>query len=221
MKKLLFLSIFTIQIFAQNPDVYSTLGNEIFGNIEKIEKLKEIPEFKNYENKINNYIQDVKEIRQDGFLVRSNNISKEAYLSKLRELSNINDTFLKYVENYFKSSIQNKNNKLFLSMVDSGLLDISEYKNEIIDYYSKHSHEIEPSEIINTFLNEKKEKEKVIQERIEVIKISKKEIEAARIKRIRQRDKEKEEAVIRLLDEEMMKKKKDIIENQKKELSKN
>lgn len=221
MKKLLFLSIFTIQIFAQNPDVYSTLGNEIFSNIEKIEKLKEISEFKNYENKINKYIQDVKEIKQDGFLVRSqeNNISKEAYLDKLRKLSSINDIFLKYVEDNFKNSIQNKNNELFLLMINSELLDISEYKDEIIDYYLKHSEEIEPPEAIKTFLNEKKEKQKVIQERIEVIKTSKKNIEAARIKRIRQRDKEKEEAVIKLLDEEVTQKKIDIRENQKKELA--
>jgi len=221
MKKLLFLSIFTIQIFAQNPDVYSTLGNEIFSNIKKIEKLKEIPEFKNYENKINKYIQDVKEIKQDGFLVRSqeNNTTKEAYLDKLRKLSSINDIFLKYVEDNFKNSIQNENNELFLLMVNSELLDISEYKDEIIDYYLKHSEEIEPPEVIKTFLNEKKEKQKVIQERIEVIKTSKKNIEAARIKRIRQRDKEKEEAVIKLLDEEVTQKKIDIRENQKKELA--
>ena len=117
MKKLLFSSIFVIQIFAQTPDVYSTLGNEIFSNIKKIENLKTIPEFKNYENKINKYIQDVKEIKQDGFLVRSqeNNISKEAYLNRLRKLSIMNDNFLKYVESSFKNSIQNKNNELFLS----------------------------------------------------------------------------------------------------------
>ena len=104
-------------------------------------------------------------------------------------------------------------------MIDYGLLDTAEYKEEILDYYSKHSQEMEPSEIIKTFLNEKKEKQKIIQERIKVIKTSKKDIEAARIKRIRQRDKEKEEAVIKLLDEEVTQKKKDIRENQKKELS--
>ncbi|MCF6339784.1 MAG: hypothetical protein L3J10_03380 [Sulfurimonas sp.] len=221
MKKLLFLSIFAIQIFAQTPNVYSTLGNEIFSNIEKIENLKTIPEFKNYENKIDRYIQDVKQIKQDGFLVREqeNNVSKEMYLNRLRELSSINDIFLKYVENNFKNSIQDKNNKLFLSMVDSGLLDTAEYKNEILDYYLKHSEEMEPSEIIKIFLNEKKEKQKIIQERIESVNTFKKDTDAARIKRIRKRDKEKEEAVIKLLDEEVMKKKKDIRENQKKELS--
>jgi hypothetical protein len=218
MKKLLLLFTLITLSFAQNPDVYTALGDKIYDNIEKIKKLKKIPEFIHDKKKIDNYIEDVKKAKKDGHAVRleKNSANKEKYLQRLRELSLTNDSFVKKIEDNFKISIKNENNKLFLLTVNSELLDTDKYNQEIINYYKKHSKDLKVSGVMESILN--KNKQKSIKEQVKANKISNKNIQKAKIKRIKKMDKIKEKELEEELEKELLQKKKDIAENQKKEL---
>lgn len=217
MKKLIFLSLLTTLALAQNPRVYSALGDVMYDNVEKIEKLKNIAEFSIAESKIDKYVEDVKNTKKDGFSIESKdkNINKSEYLSKLRELSKTNDFFVRDVKKYFIKSIEIQDNRLFTATVNSGLLDTKAHKQEIINYYLKHSNDLDASGAIQSFLNE----DKAIKKRSKARKDINKNIEASKIKRIRQRDKRLEEAVRKSLEEELIQKKNKIRQYQKKELS--
>ena len=52
MIKLLILSLLATFLMAQNPKVYSALGDVIYDNLENIERLKDIPAFSQFEKKI-------------------------------------------------------------------------------------------------------------------------------------------------------------------------
>jgi hypothetical protein len=215
MKKLVILSLLTTLLFAQNPRVYSALGDVVYDNVQSIEKLKYISEFSTEKEKIEEYVKDVNETKKDGFAVESKNesINKSSYLDKLRELSKMNDYFKRAVRENFKSSIQNENSELFSKIVNSGLIDINSYKQDIKTYYSKHSDEIDPSGVIQNILDE--DASLKIQSKAKLID---KNIQEDNIKRIRAKDKIQQEAIQKSLEKEVNKKKQEIREYQKKEL---
>lgn len=215
MKKLVVLSLLATLLFAQNPRVYSALGDAVYDNVANIEKLKYLPEFSAEKEKIEEYVKDVNETKKDGFAIESKNesINKSKYLDSLRELSKMNDDFKRAVRENFKLSIQNENSELFSKIINSGLIDIKSYKQDIKTYYSKHSDEIDPSGVIQDILDEDaslKTQSKA--------KLTDKDIQEKNIKRIRERDKIQQEAIQKSLEEEVSKKKQDIREYQKKEL---
>ncbi|MCF6310201.1 MAG: hypothetical protein L3J19_07010 [Sulfurimonas sp.] len=215
MKKLIFLSLLATLALAQNPRVYSALGDVMYDNVEKIEKLKNIAEFSILQSKIDKYVEDVRNTKKDGFSIESKNIDKSEYLTKLRKLSKTNDFFVRDVKKYFIESIEIQDNRLFTATVNSGLLDTKAHKQEIINYYLKHSDDLDASGVIQSFLDENS----AIKKRTKANKDINKNIEISKIKRIRQRDKRLEEAVRKSLEEELIQKKNKIRQYQKKELS--
>jgi len=224
MKILVFFSFFITLLFAQgkasleNPNVYSALGNSIYENVRAIEGLKNIKEFSTFESKIDKYTQDVAELKKEGFVIeaKANSTDKYKYLARLRELSTLNEYFIRSVKNRFKLSIENRNSRLFVEMINSGLLDTKTYKKEIIKYYVEHTHEINPSGLLEIFLqsNELHKREREIKN-----KNTKTDNQRAKIKRVRQRDIANEKAVNKLLEEELIKKKLKIRQEQKDGLS--
>lgn len=216
MKKIVILSLLATLIFAQNPRIYSVLGDVLYDNVNSIEKLKYLSTFSDQKEEIDKYVKDVNKAKKDGFAIESGDesINKEIYLGKLRELSKINDSFKRAVKEKFKLSIQNENSKLFSEIINSGLIDTNNYKQEIKAYYMNHSDEIDPSGVIQTLLDEdatlKKESD---------AKLTNKDIQQDKIKRIREKDKAQQEAIKKSLEEEVSKKKQNIRKIQKKELS--
>lgn len=220
MKKIIILFLLSTFLIAQNPKVYSALGNAIYDNAEKIEKLKKIEKFSSYEEKINQYITDVNKAKNDGFLIEkgSIDIDKKAYLGQLRELAKTNDFFLRSVNNSFKYSISNEDNLLFSQMVNSALIDTNKNKSNIINYYLEHSDDINATGVIQEYLDEDQALQKERENRRK-IRVTAKELEKAKIKRIRKNDKEKQDALRKSLEAEVIRKKTEIRKNQIKELA--
>jgi len=224
MKILVALSLFITLLFAQgkaylgNPNVYSALGNTIYENVRAVEGLKKIEEFSRFESKIDKYTQDVAELKKEGFVIESkeNSADKYKYLSRLRELSIVNDYFIRRVKNSFKLSIEKRNSRLFVEMINSGLLDTKTYKKEIIKYYVEHTQEIKPSGLLERFLQQN---ELDNRERETKNKNTKIDNQRAKIKRVRQRDINNKKALNKLLEEELIKKKLKIRQEQKDGLS--
>lgn len=222
MKKLLLTLLISIPLLVQaspqNPVVYSALGNNIYNNEIAIEDLLELKEFQVYKDRIINYLKDVRKTKKMGFAIEKGDtsISKGTYLKKLRVLSKENDFFVKTVNSNFKFAIKNKDNKLFVHSIDSNLLDIKRYKKMICSYYYSHEDEIsEYGDVLTTLikgLESKKVKKKVYKGK------TKQQVQDEKMRRIRLKDKQKQEAIQKALEAELEKKKANIRKTQKEEL---
>ncbi len=219
MKNIVFLTLFTTLLFSSNPAVYSALGDVIYDNVDGIEKLGNIEEYADYKEKIQKYVAEVDTTKRTGFLIEKGNkkIDKKSYLNNLRKFSKSNDFFIRSAKNNFSKSMETENSKLFSELINSGLIDTQKYKNDILTYYLFHMHEINPEGVIQNILdNDEALKNKKTKKRVYK---NKKQIEKAKIKRIREMDKRKQAAVEKKLQESVNRKKTEIIDYQKKELS--
>ena len=220
MKKLVILSLLTISLFALNPKVYTSLGDTIYNNVNKIDNLQNIPEYAPYEKAIQKYVLEVFISKKNGFTIENGdeNISASSYLQKLRSLNKQQDTLLRSVKNNFDISIKNENNELFTALVNSGLIDIKEYKHTIMKYYFNHIELINPEGVIQTFLdNNAKLRAQAKRRKLAWIK-HQKALEVKKIKRLRKADKEKQEKIENQLEMELKAKKKKIFQEQHREL---
>ena len=218
MKILLLITLFTLQLCAINPKIYSTLGDKLYNNLDNIKVLQYREEFKEDERKIKDYIFNVRALKGIGFNIDRGDLSvtKEEYLDNLRMLSKTNDYFLAKIKRLFFESVEQNNSELFLYTVKSDLLDTHRYKNDIKKYYYSHKDEIDiKGSIIEKFVkeDEKKKKPKPVYKGP-----TKEELQRAKIEEIRAKDKARQEAIAKSLEEELKKKKKMIREEQEKEL---
>ena len=58
---------FSLNLFANNPQVYAALGDTIYNNAPKIEKLKDIEKFKIIKLDVEKYVAMVKLIKEYGY----------------------------------------------------------------------------------------------------------------------------------------------------------
>ncbi len=233
MKKILILFLFATLLFSQNrdtafldkncsiktPKVYSALGNGIYYNVDKIAKLKYIKPYYSYVLKIDNYVYDVKKAKQLGFDIETGYKAEEKanYLNEIRKLSKINDFFKKSVEGNFKASILNKDSEVFSQIINNGLVDTLKYRDKILLYYETHSDDINSTGVIQEFLDDderirKSRKSKKVVNR-------KKESQEQKIKRLRDNDRARQEAIYKALEEKLMKTKREIRREQIKQLA--
>jgi len=239
MKRIAILSLFAAVLMAENldtnltkkdlnttekivvqksPDVYSALGNVIYGNIDSIIKLQELDAFKSFSEKINNYAKNVEKSKAIGFDIESGNknVDEVVYLETLRTLSKENDYFGRSVRSAYRSSMEKENNKLFIETVNSGLLNTDKKREQIVEYYLKHSEDINASGVIQKYLDEdakiKSKRKSYSYEKAKKLR------DEAKIRRIREEDKKKQAQLEKDLTQEVQQKKIEIRENQKKEL---
>ncbi len=219
MKFFVILSLLATLLTAQMPNVYASLGDEIYTSVENIKKLKDVAGYAHLKDKINKYIEDVEQAREDGLAIDAGkkDKNKSDYLKKLRGLSKEYAYFKRGASSSFKSAVKNSDNELFLNIVNSGLLDTDEHKKEILSYYKKHTNEIKPSGLLENLLNEDERK----RERQKANRVTKRKIDMNKIKRLRENDKLQEAAEIKRLEAEVKEKKKQIREYQQRELSDN
>ncbi len=221
MKRIFLICIISLSLFAQNtafignPKVYSVLGDEIYNNISNIKKLKKIDKYSSFIPKIDGYITMVAEAKKFGFMIESGQKANEKkhYLNTLRKLAKENSYFLRSAESTLKSAIDTKNNKLFLSIINSGMINIKKNSKRIFSYYNKNSDKIVVSGALQSFIDK------------EYSKRSKKYTKKKRslknedkIKRIRELEKYKQKLLEKKLSDEVAQKKQKILEEQQREL---
>ena len=217
---LYFLLLSTL-LFAQNPIAYAALGDVIYDNVDKIENLKNIDEYKIYDKKIDKYVADVKQAKEEGFALEngSDSVTKQAYLNKLRALAKTNDFFVRSVASSYDAAKKQEDSRRFSQLINSGLLDVSERKKEIVDYYFAHAQDMNTTGLIQSYLDadaKLRAKKEAQQKRYK----SKKEREAERIRQIRENDRRTKEKLENKLQKELKEKKLEIREYQKEELNK-
>ncbi len=223
MKRILLFCIISLSLFAQsidslaNPKVYSALGDEIYDNVYKIEKLKQIEKYSSFMLKIDAYLSEVAEAKKLGFAVESGQKRDERlnYLDKIRKLSKENSYFFRSAYSSFKSAIDTEDSKLFLSIVNSEMINAQKNSAKIINYYKKHSDEIDSTGIIQNLIDEaNNKKNKKYTKKVKSL------TNKAKVKRIREADKYNQEALEKKLSDEVAKKKEKIKQEQERELFK-
>jgi len=220
MIKILILTILATFLMAENPNAYSSIGNSIYNNSEKILSLKYIEQFKAFESKIDNYFFDVHEVKEIGFeldITKSPDI-KKLYLKKLRKLLKINDYFLKTINVDFKKSMQKNDSKLFIAILNSGLLDLVKHKRSIISYYKSHKSEFQANTFIKNVLKQEKELRLAREARRRAIP-TKEQLLKEKMRKIKAKDKIRRNAIEKHLQEELRLEKSRILKKQKENLS--
>ena len=218
MKKIIILFIFSILLFAKNPDVYAALGDVIYDNAPKIEKLKTITEYVSSPKEIDKYISDVEKTKKIGYKIESGDesIDKKSYLKSLRKLSKTNDYFVRHVYKVYKNALESEDSWLLSQMINSGLMDTKKYKKEIIEYYKTHSDIMDTSGVIQKYLDEDA---KLRVKKNKPVGLTKEQMLKAKIKRLREKDRLKQEAIQKSLEEQVAKEKVKIRQEQVEELS--
>jgi len=223
MYKLLLYFLFSTLLFSQtlsNPKPYAALGDVIYNNVAKIEAMQDIDAYKLYGEDIKEYLNKVYYLKEQGYGLEKgvSQITKREYLKRLRGLSKENDMFLRVISASYSDAMRQKEYDLFSTIINKHLIDTEKNKEQIIEYYFAHQEDINSSGVIDEFLEEDA-KLKAQREAKRRSYKTKKELEAEKIKRIRERDRAAKERLERRLQEELIKKKLMIREKQKRELS--
>ena len=221
MRFILLNFLFATLLLAQNPTPFSALGDTIYNSVTKIASLKTIDDYSIYKEKIDTYVKDVKKAKEDGFALENGKkgITSQQYLNELRALSKTYGFFLHTVKSNYDYALKHEKSKLFSKIINSGFIDTKEHKKEIMEYYFAHADDMNTTGVIQSYLDadaklRAKNKKRKIHHK------SKKQLEAERIKFIREHDDMKQKEMEKKLQEELKKKKEEIREYQKKELSK-
>ena len=221
MYKILLIALLTTFLNAENanPKPYSSLGNVLYDNYEKIGHMTKVNAFKIYSKDINDYIADVIATKQMGFSLEmgAEGVYRKDYLDTLRELSKRNDTLLRTIESGYRDSIENEDSQTFLQIVNNELIDIQKNKNEIISYYIDHSEDINSTGALKELIK-KNDKIRADREAQRKRYKTKKMLEEERIKRIRLEDKVAKEKLEERLEKDLERKKLEIRNKQKEEL---
>ncbi|MBU1928142.1 hypothetical protein KKG77_03990 [bacterium] len=221
MKFFMALCFFVTLLMADNPKIYSVLGDGIYNNVGNVVKLKEMQSYADDKDKINMYVSEVYAIKKIGHALDQGDesIDKLDYLNKLRLLSKENDNYIRSAHSKFRASMGDGDSELFSSLINSGLIDTSRYKDEIINYYIGHVEEINPKGVIQNFVNEDKNLKRETTANQKIYK-SKQQHQKDKIQRIRKQDEIEQKNLEESLQKELDKKKSEIRESQMKELSK-
>ncbi len=236
MLKILFLSLFATLLVAQNPTIYSALGNVVYDNVEKIKKLKNIESYSKDKQMIDIYIENVNKSKDVGYSIESGDesVDKIRYLKEIRVLSKTNDFFHRKALSTFNLSMKNRDDEHLVQIIDTGLIDIQKYKKEIVKYYitqcgdieelledSNTSQELDSCAVMNKYsvIQEYIEEDKLLKQKRKKKVVTKKQIQEARIKSIRDKDKKKQALIQAELENELTKIKSEIRKEQIKGLS--
>ena len=219
MYKLILITLMTTFLSAHNPNPYAALGDVIYDNVSNIESLKQIDSYRLYADDIDKYVSEVDEAKIQGYELEkaATSKTKNDYLNRLRTLSKTNDYFLRSINNKYKESMKKDDYKLFLQIINSGLINTQKKKKEIINYYYKNKENIDSTGVIDTFLEEDA-KLRLKKDRQKKRYKTKKQLEAEKIKRIRENDKASQKKLEEDLQKDLNTKKAEIRKIQRKEL---
>jgi len=219
MYKLILITLMTTFLCAHNPNPYAALGDVIYDNVSNIESLKLLDSYRLYADDIDKYVSEVDEAKIQGYELEkaATSKTKNEYLNRLRTLSKTNDYFLRSINNKYKESMKKNDYKLFLQIINSGLINTQKKKKEIINYYYTNKENIDSTGVIDTFLEEDA-KLRLKKDRQKKHYKTKKQLEAEKIKRIRENDKAAQKKLEEDLQKDVNTKKAEITKIQRKEL---
>ena len=226
MKKYLLLFTLSLSLFAQNPKSFAALGDVIYNDVSKFENLKEMPSMQEYRTAIDAYIVSANETKKMGFAIDIENakdnkdaaVDGKEYLKALRNLSTEHDVIIDNSRARFKEAITDEDSETINGMIDYGVIEIEDYKDELIHYYEEFGEDQNLSSLETMYA----EHINGLNKDTNATALSNAQREAreneARIKRMRAQDKAKTDALEKLVEEEKEREKQKVLNEHKKEL---
>ncbi len=219
MKIYVLLLTLTLTLFAQNPKAFATLGDVIYDDVDKFNNLKGLASMQDFIIAIDTYIASANATKNMGFALDSKDksVDAKAYLKALRELSIERDTIISSSRDRFKEAISDEDALTINSMVGYGVINSDNYKKELINYYEEFGEDQNLSHIEPLYMHHLTSLKKDTNTSLTQAQLDARENET-RIKRVRAKKKEREDALVRSVEEQQKKDKQDVLNEQKKAL---
>jgi len=220
MKTYLLLLTMTLSLFAQNPKSFAALGDVIYDDIPKFEQLKKMPSMQEFTPEIDGYIALAKKAKKMGFAVdaKETSVNAKEYLKALRQLSTEHDAIIVNSRTRFQEAISDEDGATINAMVNNGVIKTEDYEAELIRYYEEFNEDQNLSSLevmYNNYISTLKK-----DDNRSSLSAAQKEAREnqARIKRMREQNKAKIEALETSVQEEKVREKQKVLNEQKKEL---
>ena len=226
MKKYLILLTLSLSLFAQNPKSFAALGDVLYNDVDKFENLKEMASMQEFRMSIDAYIVSANETKKMGFAIDAKNAedSKDGpvdgteYLKALRQLSTEHDAIIVNSRTRFKEAMGDEDSETINGMINCGVIDPDDYKDELVHYYEEFYEDQNLSTLEAMYAdytaNLKKDDN--------ATRLSEAQREAReneeQIQRMRETNRLKQESLERSVQEEKEREKKKVLNEQKKEL---
>ena len=212
MLKLLFLTFFSLQLFAINPKIYSLLGDMIYNNADEFQKFSNITTKIDEKREIAQYVIQCKKLKEEGFLIESGDkkYSINDYFNRLKIFSRENDHYIKLINLRFSDAIDSNDIRVFIGLVDLTIVNKDERRDKIEMFISSHEDETKNTNYYKTY------KENLQKDKTEILQITqndnveKKNERFSKIVEIRESDKQYQELLNSKLQMMLLEKKKDI-----------
>ncbi len=220
MKTYLLLLTMTLSLFAQNPKSFAALGDVIYDDIAKFEQLKQMPSMQEFTPAIDGYIALAKRTKKMGFAVdaKETSVNAKEYLKALRELSTEHDAIIVNSRTRFQEAMSDEDGATINAMVSYGVIKTEDYEAELIRYYEEFNEDQNLSSLevmYNNYISTLKKDDN--RSSLSAAQKEARENEA-RIKRMREQNKAKIEALETSVQEEKVREKQKVLNEQKKEL---
>lgn len=220
MKKYLLLLTLSFSLFGQTPKSFAALGDVLYNDVDKFQQLKEMAAMQEFRPAIDAYIAAAEKTEKMGFAIdaKTPSIDPKEYLKALRTLSADHDAIIVQSRTRFKEAIADEDGETINKMVVYGVIDPEDYQDDLVRYYEEFYEDqnlstLEPmyKSYIAGLKKDGNESKLTIAER------EAKE-NAEKIKRMREKEKAKKEALNKSVNEEQLREKKKVLSEQKKEL---
>lgn len=220
MKKYLLLLTMTLSLFAQNPKSFAALGDVIYDDIAKFEQLKQMPSMQEFTPEIDSYIALAKQTKKMGFAVdaKESDVNAKEYLKALRQLSTEHDVIIINSRTRFQEALSDEDGETINAMVNNGVIKTEDYEAELIRYYEEFNEDQNLSSLevmYNHYISTLKKDDN--RSSLSAAQKEARENEA-RIKRMREQNKAKIEALETSVQEEKEREKQKVLNEQKREL---
>jgi len=214
MKTYILLLLSTLTLCAQNPKSFAVLGDVIYDDVSTFQTLKSFPPMSQYKEELNTYIISANKTKKIGYKVdvKESSITKKNYLEMLRKLSKKHDAIDMSVKKCFANAITDEDSATINTMVGLGVIDPTDYKGDLINYYEEFGEDHNLSNIKSMYELYVIPKHKDTNNTKNVNK------NEERIKRMRAKAKAKDEALVKAVSEEKKREKAKVLSAQKEEL---
>ncbi|MGB6018386.1 MAG: hypothetical protein WBF77_02210 [Sulfurimonadaceae bacterium] len=225
MKKYLLLLTLSLSLFAQNPKSFAALGDVIYNDVAKFENLKEMASMQEFRTAIDAYIASANETKKMGFAMDAQNaedakdasVDGKEYLKALRQLSTEHDAIIADSRTRFKEAMSDEDSETINGMLNCGVIDAEDYKDELVRYYEEFGEDQNLSSLDVMYA---KHIENQKDDNSTTHSAAQREVREneALVKRMRATEKAKNDALEKSVKEETARQKKKVLNEQKKEL---
>lgn len=206
---------------AENPKIYSGLGDMIYDNMESMSRLSDIKAMAKYNESIDAYLEKCQEVRKNGFDLEKNKptpVETKAYLNSLRSLEKEHAYYLRMTNAALLQAIHNNDYETYSELIKSGLIDIEKNSDNIIGFYLQNRNENNSLVEVEDFMKYQEELKKRENQEAARRQSLYRRYRQQRINQIHKRQAQKKAAITKSIEDERERTKLDVYKKQEEEL---